>query len=214
MTPPRSAERQHRSPEPASDDGSDGTTGLRWKAALTAAFLVVVGIVLGIAIDRLWLAPGHVDRPPLTAEALAEELELTASEEARVREVLDSLETEISEAAGMGPDSLHAAARRARQRLERALPPHARPEFRQWMERHHRRMMKEMHGPGPGHGDEMRPMGRDSGHIMMRPPRGSHLGTGRDSTVALRRLMAAPKRPLSVRELLSCGHSPARHVGA
>ena len=214
MTPPRSPEREDRSPEATSGGGSDGTTGLRWKAALTAAFLLVLGIVLGIAIDRLWLTSGHVDRPPLTAEAMAEELELTASEEARVREVLDSLETEISEAAGMGPDSLHSAARRARQRLERALPPDTRPEFRQWMERHHRRMMKEMHGRGPGHGDGTRPMGRDSGHIMMRPPRGPHLDSGRDSTVAPGRLMVAPRRPFSVRELLSCGHSTARHVGA
>lgn len=211
MTPPRSPEREDRSSESTSGDGLDGTTGLRWKAALTAAFLLVVGVVLGVAIDRLWLRPGHVDRPPLTAEVMADELQLTGPEEARVRQVLDSLETEISEAAGMGPDSLHAAARRARQRLERALPPHARPEFRRWMERHHRRMMEEMHGPVPRHRDEMRPTDPDSGHIMMRPRR-SHLDSGRVNAAAPGRLMAAPKPSLSV-AILSSVRSQARREG-
>lgn len=123
---------------------------------------------------------------------MAESLELTSSEEARVRRVLDSLEVTISEAAGAGPDSLHAAAHRARMRLEQALPPRARPEFRRWMERHHRRRMEEMHGAGghPHHGEGTESAHPDSATAMVRP-RSPHLATGRSRPVPLGNLLAA-----------------------
>lgn len=171
MNQPGSPDRDRRSPNGWSDEEPERTEGNRWTVALTAAFLLVTGAVLGIAIDRLWLRPPEPGGAPLTAEAMAESLELTSSEEARVRRVLDSLEVTISEAAGAGSDSLHAAAHRARMRLEQALPPRARPEFRRWMERHHRRMMEEMHGGGghPDHGEGTGSAHPDSARAMVRP---------------------------------------------
>lgn len=182
MNRPDSPERDRHSPDGRSGEEPERTEGNRWTAALTAAFLLVTGAVLGIAIDRLWLRPPEPGGPPLTAEAMAESLELTSSEEARVRRVLDSLEVTISGAAGAGPDSLHAAAHRARMRLEKALPPRARPEFRRWMERHHRRMMEEMHGAGghPHHGEGTESAHPDSATAMVRPC-SPHLATGRAS---------------------------------
>jgi hypothetical protein len=75
---------------------------------------------------------------------MAEDLDLDAKQQARVRQVLDSLEAEIARAAIRGPDSLRTAAREALQRLERALPADRRSGFRNWMRGHNQRMMNEM----------------------------------------------------------------------
>lgn len=213
MNQPGSPDRDRRSPNGRSGEEPERTEGNRWTAALTAAFLLVTGAVLGIAIDRLWLRPPEPGGPPLTAEAMAESLELTSSEEARVRRILDSLEVTISEAAGAGPDSLHAAAHRARMRLEQALPPRARPEFRRWMERHHRRMMEEMHGAGghPHHGEGTESARPDSATAMVRP-RGPHLATGRSRPPSLGNLLAAARTPPRDR-MHPCPPSLAGRVG-
>lgn len=183
----RSDEADRRTPEAGSDDGS-GTRrpgALRWKAGLTALLLLAAGVVLGITVDRLWLtgAP-EAEAAELTVAAMARSLDLAPADRARVQRLLDSLEVEVAEAAGSGPDSLRSVARRARARLEGALPPAARPEFRRWMQGQHRRMMERMHGPGaapmhpdmmgPTHRDGMGPRHREGRGGMMRPdtPRG------------------------------------------
>lgn len=207
------SDRDRHSSDGRSGEEPERTEGNRWTAALTAAFLLVTGAVLGIAIDRLWLRTPEPDGPPLTAEAMAESLELTSSEEARVRRVLDSLEVTISGAAGAGPDSLHAAAHRARMRLEKALPPRARPEFRRWMERHHRRMMEEMHGGGghPHDGDGTESAHPDSATAMVRP-RNPHLATSRSRPASLGDLLAAARTPPRDR-MHPCPRALAARVG-
>ena len=127
--------------------------GGRWKAATAAALLLVAGGLSGVLVDRLWLLPRDVEAMPLTAHAMAERLDLDPSEEVRVRALLDSMHAEITTAAQHGPDSLRAMARSGHLRLEAALPPRARPEFRAWIRDHHHHMMErmdsgKMHGPG------------------------------------------------------------------
>lgn len=128
-------------------------SGARWKAAGAAALLLVAGGLLGVLVDRLWLVPREAEAAPLTVQAMAERLGLSASEEARIRALLDTMHNEMTAAAQHGSDSLHSAARSAHQRLEAALPADARAEFRAWLQEHHRQMMERMdaermHGPG------------------------------------------------------------------
>jgi hypothetical protein len=113
--------------------------------------LLLTGAALGVLVDRLWLQVPVADAMPLTADALAEYLGLGPTEEAHVRSLLDSMHAEVTAATAAGPEALAAAARNAHQRIEAALPPDARPEFRTWVEGHHRQMMERMQGGG-GHG--------------------------------------------------------------
>lgn len=127
--------------------------GTRRKAAAAAVLLLLAGGLLGVVVDRLWLFPREAESTPLTARAMAARLGLNASEEARIRALLDTMHSEMTAAAQQGSDSLHSAARNAHQRLEAALPPDARAEFRVWIQEHHRQMMQRvdgvrMHGPG------------------------------------------------------------------
>jgi hypothetical protein len=124
------------------------TDGAWWRAAGTAALLLVTGGVMGVLVDRLWLSPPETHTTPLTAEAMAARLGLSSVEEARLRALLDSLRTEIHVVVQRAPDSLGVAVRNAQLRIEAALPPAARPEFRAWMREHHAQMRSRMHG-GP-----------------------------------------------------------------
>ena len=121
------------------------TDGAWWRAAGTAALLLVSGGVLGVLVDRLWLSPPEAHGKSLTAEAMAARLDLSAAERARIQALLDSLHTEILD---HGPDSLGTAARNAHRRIEAALPADARSEFRAWMREHHERLRGRMHGGG------------------------------------------------------------------
>lgn len=151
----------------------------RWRAAAVGALLLLTGAALGVTVDRLWVAGARpAEAAPLTFDAMARSLDLPPRERARVRTLLDSLEEEVAAAAAAGPESLGSVARHARRRLHQVLPPDRRPAFRQWMDRHHRQMMRRMHPAGrpPMHmrmhrgdstlGPMMGPPGRGSG--MMR----------------------------------------------
>lgn len=132
---------------------STSNNGPRRKAAAAATLLFLAGGLSGVLVDRLLIRPRAVEATPLTARAMAARLDLSRSDEARIRALLDSLHAEVAAAAQQGPDSLRTVARSAHQRLEAALPPEARAEFRIWMQEHHRRMMERMggapmHGPG------------------------------------------------------------------
>jgi hypothetical protein len=145
----------------------------RWGAAATAAFLLVAGGVLGILVDRHWLSPSPVEANPLTADAMAARLGLSSSEAARVQALLDSLHVDIHGAIPHGPDSLQSAIRDAQRRIEEALPPDARSEFRVWIREQHEHTMEHIadrirggrtdHGAGHGrgargaHGDDRSP---------------------------------------------------------
>jgi hypothetical protein len=122
----------------------------RRKAAAAATLLLLTGGLLGVLVDRVWLLPREAQAAPLTSQAMASHLNLAPAEEARIRALLDSMHAEVTAAAQQGPDSLRVAARSAHLRLEAALPPEARPEFRLWMRDQHRRMMDRM-GGGPMH---------------------------------------------------------------
>jgi hypothetical protein len=128
------------------------TDGASWRAAGTAALLLVAGGVMGVVVDRLWLSPHETHATPLTAEAMAARLSLSSAEEARVRALLDSLHAEIRAVVQQGPDSLRTAVRNAQLRIEAALPADARSEFRAWMQEHHAQMMDRMHGGPRDHG--------------------------------------------------------------
>jgi hypothetical protein len=128
------------------------TDGVWWRAAGAAALLLVTGGVMGVLVDRLWLPPPKTHATPLTAEAMATRLGLTSAEEARLRALLDSLRGEIHAVVQRAPDSLQAAVRNAQRRIEAALPPDARSEFRAWMKEHHAQMVGRMHGGPMNHG--------------------------------------------------------------
>lgn len=128
----------------------------RTAAAAAVLLLLLAGGLLGVVVDRVWLLPaGHrgAEAMPLTVDALVARLDLSPSEEARMRALLDSMHTELAAAARHGSDSLHSAGRNAHQRLEAALPAPARAEFRAWIEEHHRQMLERMGGV-PMHGRE------------------------------------------------------------
>jgi hypothetical protein len=139
------------------------TDGAWWRAAGTAALLLVTGGVMGVLVDRLWLSPHDVHATPLTAEAMAARLDLSSADEARLRALLDSLDAEIRALVQRAPDSLGAAARSTQLRIEAALPPDARAEFRAWMQEHHEQAMGRMHG-GPM--DHRMPHGRESSGVL------------------------------------------------
>jgi hypothetical protein len=128
------------------------TDGAWWRAAGTAALLLVTGGVMGVLADRLWLSPPETHATPLTAEAMAARLGLTSAEEAQLRALLDSLRGEIHAVVQRAPDSLRAAVSNAQLRIEAALPSDARSEFRAWMQEHHAQMVGRMHGGPINHG--------------------------------------------------------------
>ena len=132
------------------------TNGARWRAAATAALLLVAGAVMGVLVDRLWVSQPETHVRPLTAEAMAARLGLSASEAAHVQALLGSLYMEMHAAVRQGPDSLRTAVWNAQLRIEAALPPDARSEFRAWMQEQYEHMMGRMHGgpldPGRRHG--------------------------------------------------------------
>jgi hypothetical protein len=123
-----------------------------WRAAGTAALLLLTGGVMGVLVDRLWLSPHEAHATPLTAEAMAARLGLSSAQGAHLRALLDSLRGEIHAVVQRAPDSLGTAVRNAQLRIEAALPPRARSEFRAWMQEHHTRMMDRMHDGPVDHG--------------------------------------------------------------
>jgi len=117
----------------------------RWRAAATAALLVVAGAVMGVVADRLWMSPPDAQTTPLTAQAMVARLGLSSAEAAHVRALLDSLHVEVHAAVQQGPDSLRRAVRNAQQRIEAALPPDTRSEFHTWLQQQYRHMMDRTH---------------------------------------------------------------------
>lgn len=140
-----------------------------WKGALAAALLFLLGAVAGVAGDRIWLrgVPPAEAAEPLTVAGLSSALNLDPAQGARVRSVLDSLQTVVSEAAQAGADSLRSVSVEGRRRLEDALPPDRRAAFQQWMEQRHAQMMRGMGGGMMGRG---RRMGPRAGRGGMRGP--------------------------------------------
>ena len=122
------------------------TVDARWTAALPVVLVFVLGAVAGVAADRLWINGGvaELGAATLTTEGMAGALDLDPSQRERVAALLDTLQPFLAQAAVGGPDSLQAAARMARQRLEEALPPDRRLRFRSWMDDQHSRMREDM----------------------------------------------------------------------
>lgn len=156
------------------------TSDPRWRAALVAAALFSAGVIVGVVAERTRAgrAPTAALAEPLTVEALSRSIDLDTLTQMKVRLLLDSLEPDVARAAMQGPDSLQVAARRARQRLEAALPGDRREHFRLWMQGHRSRMMQMM-GRGMSGGmmergmrrrgtGDSRPMGRGMMEGMMR----------------------------------------------
>lgn len=154
----------------------------RWKAALAAAVLFLAGAVAGVAGDRVWLGrwPSSAEAAPLTPDAMSRALDLDPGQRARVRSVLDSIRIEMSQALENGPDSLRTVAQRGQERLQQALPPDRREQFRTWIQWHHARMMQRMGGgmmgPRGGRGPGMGPGGGMGPGPMRRGP-GGMMGT-------------------------------------
>lgn len=123
--------------------------GSRRRALATALMLLLAGALAGIAIDRLILMPRPAAAAPLTAEGMADQLGLGPADQARIRALLDSMHTEILEAASrFGPAGMLATASSAHERIEAALPPELLPRFRAWMEEHHRQLMDRVEAEG------------------------------------------------------------------
>lgn len=144
------------------------TDSARWRAAGTAALLLVAGGVMGVGVDRLWLSPPEPHTAPLTAEAMVARLGLSSDEDAHLRALLDSLHTEIAAVVQQDPDSLRTAVRNAQQRIEAALPARARSEFRAWMQERHEQLMDRMHDRPMDHGRMHEGESREREHVS--PP--------------------------------------------
>lgn len=119
-------------------------TGVHGRAGVTVGFLVLAGMLTGIAVDRLFLLPERAAAAPLTAEGMADQLGLTPGDEARVRSLLDSLHAEVMGSGSLDPAAMVASAERAHERLEAALPPELLPRFRLWMQEHHRQLVERV----------------------------------------------------------------------
>jgi len=116
----------------------------RVRAVVAAGLLLVTGALLGIAIDRVWLAPPPTEAMSLTAGAMSERLGLSAEEEARLVVLLDSLHAEVLAAAAAGPEALRSATDAAHRTIDASLPPESRPAFHAWMQEHREHMMTQM----------------------------------------------------------------------
>lgn len=123
---------------------------VRMRAAGTVLLLLLSGAVAGIAVDRLWFsAPvNNAGAMPLTADAMAAQLGLSADEEARLTALLDTLNAEMAGAMAGGSEALMTATHAAHLRIEASLPPEARSAFHAWMREQHERMMLRMHQGG------------------------------------------------------------------
>lgn len=124
----------------------------RRKAVASAVLLLATGMIAGATIDRMLSGRAALTAAPspLTVEAMAQDLDLDAPDLERVPTLLDSVESDLAEAASAGPDSLRAFSRRARERLENALPRDRQDRFQDWMQEHHNRMMEGMRAAGMG----------------------------------------------------------------
>jgi hypothetical protein len=96
------------------------------------------------------------------------------------RSASGSFDAEILSAIQGGPDSLNTAVRNARLRIEAALPPGARSEFRAWMQEHHEQLMHRMHGAQMHHDIDHE---EESMGTRRRNPATGGAGSGVDTTV-------------------------------
>lgn len=136
---------------------NDWSPDARWRTVLTATLLLVAGGVMGVVADRLWRSAAETHATPLTADAMAAHLGLSSPEEAELRALLDSLDTEIRAVVQRDPDSLRTVVQSAHRRIEAALPADARAGFRAWMHEHHLQLMSRMHGAHRDHGASLEP---------------------------------------------------------
>ena len=123
---------------------------LQWRAAFAAALLILIGALLGVTADRLWLFI-FADKPEETqvsVETLSNALNLNMRQRDEIRALMDSIGWAISDAMEQNPQSLPLVARDARARLERAIPPDQRPRFRNWMNGRRSDMLNRMRGHG------------------------------------------------------------------
>lgn len=116
----------------------------RLRAAGTALLLLFAGAALGVAADRLRLAPAASESLALTPDAMSERLDLSDAEAARLSTLLDSLHGVVTAAAAEGPEALRAATDAAHRRIEASLRPESRPAFHSWMQEHREHMMQLM----------------------------------------------------------------------
>lgn len=125
-------------------------TTLQWRAAIAAALLIALGAFLGVSIDRIWLVTfgARDQQSQVSVEALSTALRLDTREKQELAALVDSIGWSIAEAIEQNPDSLPQVARRARDRLEEAVPPDARPRFRNWMDGRRSEMLDRMRGRG------------------------------------------------------------------
>jgi len=144
----------------------------RLRAAATALLLLVAGAALGVAVDRLWVAPAQAEGLALTPDAMSARLGLSDAEAAGLRTLLDSLHTTVTGAAAEGPVALRAATDAAHRRIEASLRPESRPAFHSWMHENREHMMQRMRRGAmyPGMVHPGAPMPGDSGALRS-PPR-------------------------------------------
>jgi hypothetical protein len=124
----------------------------RTRAAGAASLLLVAGVALGIVVDRLALLPAPADASAVTVESLAERIDLSSEEAARLRALLDSLHADVMAAAGEGSEALRAATETAHERIEGSLDPEVRQDFRAWLQEHREHMMRRMRAEMMGGG--------------------------------------------------------------
>ena len=126
----------------------------RWRAILAAFSLLVLGGVIGVTLDRVWLTrAGETAHPPIDArmemiEALQAELSLTPAQANEVGAILERYQEQVTHTWETVRPNLRAAMDSVGSEIEAVLAPEQRERFRTWI--------SEQHGPNGS-------MGRDRG---------------------------------------------------
>lgn len=107
------------------------------RAVLGALSLLVLGAVLGIAIDRHFLSHDHVSAAAafhdMTMSSLEERLDLTAEQRRQVDSIVASRHNTLRHAWQALHSQLGAAVDTVHDELEAILTPEQRAEFREWL---------------------------------------------------------------------------------
>jgi Spy/CpxP family protein refolding chaperone len=107
------------------------------KAVLGALSLLVLGAVLGIAIDRHVLSGGHRSAAAtfhdMTMSSLEERLALTAQQRLQIESIVAARHNTLRHAWQIMHEQLGAAVDTVHQEIEAVLTPEQRTDFREWL---------------------------------------------------------------------------------
>ena len=128
-------------------------------AGLGMASLVVIGVVLGVTLDRTVPLPGHAAARPTEAldpaaehraamRDLVVELQLSDAQKARVEEIFSRHQASVHEAWQIARDRLSTAVDSATVEIAGILDPAQLERFHEWVEERHGSVPSGLHDLG------------------------------------------------------------------